>query len=277
VQDQVGRSPRVALTGIGTGAVGGRFDAWGRRLSRWQRPLAVGITILIALALIPLAIARWHAFDSRGLVGFDYLAHQAFAERFFTTGSMYLPSQLAGPYEARPYWLPPTDVPSLYPPHAIYLFAPFLILPALTWWALPAAAVAYGLWRWRPAPWTWPVLLYLGGNVDSVSSMIAGNATMWLVAGVVGGLLWGWPALLVSIKPSLLPFALVGVRRRAWWVGLVALIVLAIPFGVLWLDYITVVRNAGPALSYSLPSVPFLLLGVVAWFGRTNRTVATRA
>jgi hypothetical protein len=38
--------------------------------------------------------------------------------------------------------------------------------------------------------------------------------------------LWGWPALAVALKPTLLPFALIGARRRSWWLvaglGLVA-------------------------------------------------------
>ena len=28
---------------------------------------------------------------------------------------------------------------------------------------------------------------------------------------------WGWPALILTLKPTLLPFALLGANRRAWW------------------------------------------------------------
>ena len=47
------------------------------------------------------------------------------------TGEFYLPHQLAGPYQVQ------TLVDVLYPPIALYLFVPFLVLPAVLWWAIP--------------------------------------------------------------------------------------------------------------------------------------------
>jgi hypothetical protein len=225
------------------------------------------LTVVLVAMFGVLAVLRWQAFVAADAVAFDLYAIQAFGQRFMDTGSMYLPSQLAGPFDPQPYWLPFDELPSMYPPHAVYLFAPFLVLPAILWWAIPLGVIGYALVKWRPAPWTWPILALLGLNVDAVSSVIAGNTTMWLVAFVAGGLLWGWPALLVTLKPSLLPFALLGIRRRSWWLGAGVMALACLPLIPEFLRYVTVVLNAETSLAYSLGSVPAMLLPVVAYLG----------
>ncbi len=86
-----------------------------------------------------------------------------------------------------------------------------------------------------------------------------------MVAGVAGGLVWGWPALILVMKPTLFPVIFLGARHRSWRVGgLVGLatVVLAAP---LWLDYLAAMRNVRVLdLGYSLGSLPLLLIPVVA-------------
>jgi hypothetical protein len=234
---------------------------------RSLQPVWFAVAVVVVAVLAVFAAARWQAFASMGMVGVDYETHLAFAQRFLDTGSMYLPYQLAGPFDPQPLPHVPDAMPSMYPPHAVYLFAPFLVLPGVLWWAIPLGVIGYALVKWRPAPWTWPLLALLGLNVDAVSSVIAGNTTMWLVAFAAGGLLWGWPAVLVTLKPSLLPFALLGIRHRSWWLGGGVMTLLCLPLIGQWLAYVSVVQNAETSLAYSLGSVPAMLLPVVAYFG----------
>ena len=88
---------------------------------------------------------------------------------------------------------------------------------------------------------------------------------MWIMAGSVAGLAWGWPALIAAIKPTLAPIALTGVRSRSWWIGAGIVVLAALPFGAMWLDYVTVIRNAqGADLPYILGEWPILLVLVAA-------------
>jgi hypothetical protein len=75
----------------------------------------------------------------------------------------------------------------------------------------------------------------------------------------------------VLLKPSLAPFALFGIRRRSWWIGAAAFVLLSIPFGAMWADWVTTVVNSrGGGLLYSSLEIPMLLLPLVAWWGRTR-------
>jgi ABC-type transport system involved in cytochrome c biogenesis permease component len=75
----------------------------------------------------------------------------------------------------------------------------------------------------------------------------------------------------VLLKPSLAPFALFGANRRSWWAGLAALVLLCLPFGGLWADWVASVLNSrGGGLLYSALEIPMLLLPLVAWIGRTR-------
>jgi len=245
-------------------------------VTRWYRPAMVGMTAVVVAAFVPLAIARWFAFAESGNLAFDLYAIQAFAQRYVDSGSMYLPSQLEGPFNPQPYWLPSDELPSMYPPHAIFLFAPFLVLPAPLWWMVPLGVIAFALWRLRPAPWAWPILAIIALSLESVSGIYAGSTTMWLVAFVAGGLMWGWPAVLVTIKPSLLPFAFIGMKGQSWWVAAVVLGVSPILMLGQWFAYVTVVSNAQTSLLYSLGSVPAMMLPVVAWAASCRRRPTNR-
>jgi hypothetical protein len=90
--------------------------------------------------------------------------------------------------------------------------------------------------------------------------------------------LWGFTAPLVLLKPTYALLALVGSKRRSWWlgVGLVALLsALTLP---LWPDYLTAMRNARfgqDTVAHVAAHLPLLLLPVVAWLGENtppNRT-----
>jgi hypothetical protein len=238
--------------------------------SRWYRPTAFGLTLAVSASFGALTIVRFGAFDAKGLVGWDLTAYLEFARRFLDTGSMYLPSQISGAYIGQPYWLPTAELPSLYPPHAVGLFVPFLFLPGLLWWLIPMGSVAAAITYWRPAPWSWPLVALLSLNVDTTSGVIVGNTMMWLVAFVAGGLMFGWPAVLITIKPSVIPFAILGIRDRRWWAA--ALIAAAVSAMMIpeWLRYGTALQNAQTTLAYSLDSVPVMLMPVIAWLARTR-------
>jgi hypothetical protein len=83
---------------------------------------------------------------------------------------------------------------------------------------------------------------------------------------------WRLTAPFVLLKPSLGPFAAFGANRRSWWLGFIALVLLSLPFGAMWRDWLSsVVYSRGGGLLYSSLEVPFLLLPLVAWLGRTRR------
>ena len=83
--------------------------------------------------------------------GLDYRWHVEAAQRLLDTGTPYLPFELAGPFAIG-------DGAILYPPTAFLLFIPFIWLPAVLWWAIPIAVLAYGLWWHRPPLWAWVVM-----------------------------------------------------------------------------------------------------------------------
>lgn len=88
---------------------------------------------------------------------------------------------------------------------------------------------------------------------------------MWAAAAVALGCLYRWPAVLALFKPSLFPFALIGARSRSWWIALGLGLVICLPFGGLWFDWLTILQNVrGAGLGYSLQEVPMVLLPIVA-------------
>jgi len=183
--------------------------------------------------------------------------------------------QLAGPYPLDVQSI--ATVPGMYPPVAGPLFAPLSALPwplaAAFWWGVPLGILGYALARWRPAPWSWGLMVLMFAHPATPLSFMVGSTTMWMAALVAGGLLCHWPPALILVKPTLLPFALIGIRHRSWWIaaGIVAVLTFLGP----WRDYITVVLNgsaSGGGIGYSLSSVPLMLVPVFAWLGRTTGT-----
>jgi hypothetical protein len=123
----------------------------------WYRPAAFGSTALIVVASLAIGAAVYGAAARAGKLGIDLGVTRELAQRWLDTGSMYMPYQLAGSYPATGW--PSLDViPGLYPPSAVFLFVPFLWVPAVLWWAIPFAILAATIYRWRPAPGAWPVM-----------------------------------------------------------------------------------------------------------------------
>lgn len=136
---------------------------------------------------------------------------------------------------------------------------------------MPLGVIAWMLARWRPAPWTWPLLAAVMAYPPTTATVWAGNTSMWVVAGIAAGLEYGWAGPLLLLKPSLAPFALAGVWRRAWWVSLAAVGLASLPLAGEWLAYATVIGNAQTSLAYSLGGLPIYVIPVVAWLGSSHR------
>jgi len=103
---------------------------------------------------------------------------------------------------------------------------------------------------------------------QTVSQVIYGNTNMWVVAAIAAGARWGWPSVLVLLKPSFAPFALVGARSRRWWAALALLALVSVPFGAMWVDYATAMRNSSLSWTYALVALPLMFVPLVAWLGR---------
>jgi hypothetical protein len=198
-------------------------------------------------------------------VGIDFTLYRDVAARWLAGGPFYEPRQLAGPYEVAH-----GDV--LYPPVGLWLFVPFTVLPMVLWWAIPAALTAWAIWRVRPRPAVWPLMALCLAWPTTPLKIWTGNPVIWCMAAMSVAIVYRWAAPFALLKPSLFPFALFGIRERSWWVGLAVFLALCLPFGALWVDWITsVVNSRGSGPLYSVLEAPMLLLPLVAWLGRTRQ------
>jgi hypothetical protein len=235
--------------------------------ARSAGPASVTPRVRLILAVVALGILLFPLADLinaalkpnfNGYGGIDYTLYMESTRRWLTGGSFFQPYQLAGPYAIQM-----GDV--LYPPNAVPLFVVFTALPAILWWAIPLGVTAWAIWRVRPAPVAWPFMALCVFWPPMVARTVAGNPVMWVMAAVALGFVVRWAFVGVLLKPSLFPFALLGVRSRWWWVALAVWIAISIPFGTMWLDWLQAVRNStGGGLLYSLQDVPILLLPVIA-------------
>lgn len=238
-------------------------------VDRWRRPLVVALTVLTFAGAAVVWVIRLGVVIREGAVAIDFRLWLVIAKRWVETGSMYTADQLAGPFDPQPMdWITMADLPTLYPPPAILLFLPFLVLPAILWWVIPLGSIVLVMTRLRPASWTWPVIGAILMWPEVSTSIYVGSTTMWIVAFLALGLVYHWPSTLILLKPSLAPFALVGIRHRSWWLGLGVWCLVAVLMLPAWLDYLTVARNVDSGLLYSIGSIPFMLVPVVAWLGR---------
>jgi hypothetical protein len=239
-----------------------------RRLSGidWRRIATVatiGMLLAIAgswIALSGQVVSEW---------GNDFEYYVAVAQRWYTTGVLYDAEQLAGPYVAL------TGGSVLYPPLFLYLFVPFIVLPGFLYWAIPLGIVGAHVALARPAWWAWPVMALLLFAPRSQAIIIWGNTGMWVMAIVALGLRFAWASPFVMFKPTFAPFALIGIRRRSWWVGLAVLLAACLVMLPLWFDYVTAMRNNvgdwPPGILYSPPDYLLILVPVVAWLARRDR------
>lgn len=190
--------------------------------------------------------------------GLDYRWHMDSARRLLETGTPYWPWQLDGPYEIG-------NGAILYPPVAFALFIPFLWLPAVLWWAIPILLTLYAMTRHRPPLWAWAITGALFALEKSLNVYVFGNPTMWMVAAAAAGTVWYWPFVLLLLKPTFAPLALLGIRHRSWWIALGAIAIASLCFGAVWVDWLAVAANSDVSLVYNLPTLPMMLAPLVPW------------
>jgi hypothetical protein len=187
----------------------------------------------------------------------DFARYLEGARQFLDTGSPY-----TIPAEPLTYEQMFTVLPFVHPPIALYLFVPFLWLPAVLWWMIPAGIAAWCAYRWRPGEWAWIASLLVLGWPPYVQNIQVGNTDMYVAALTGAGMLYGWPAALLVLKPHSLPWAVFSVGKRSFWIGLGVIAVLAVPFGALWFEWIEMVSKAssvGPSyVTKLLPLVPVI-------------------
>lgn len=230
-------------------------------------PLARFAALSATIALLVYAIAElWIRTTPMragrfGAVGIDINQYLAYTHRWLETGQWYDPRQLAGPYIVEGI------TGNVYPPTLLYLTIPFALgLPMVLWWAVPIAIGVAALWR--PAWWAWPVLAAVLVYPRTWTILVLGNPSMWAIAFALAGVRWGWPSVGAALKLTFAPLALIGIRRRAWWLTAAIALLLCLPFGSLWPEYLTVLQNAQSSrgLEYVLGEWPTALgLLVVAY------------
>ena len=99
----------------------------------------------------------------------------------------------------------------------------------------------------------------IGGLIafeKSINVYIFGNPSMWIVAAIAAGTVSRWPFVLVLLKPTFAPIALLGIRHRSWWIAAGLLLLASIPFGKVWLDWFAVVRTRTSASSTTCRRCP---------------------
>lgn len=232
---------------------------------RWFRVWAVtAVTAAVVVALITVVRLAYAVEYLNPGIDYDTLIG---ATRNFLAGDGFYPArQLAGPWEY--YQDQPGRPPAiLYPPPALILFIPFTVLPQVLWWAIPFAITSWALLRLRPHPAAWLAIVLLLGIPETREGIFWGNPVMWMVAAEAAGLVLGWPAVLVLIKPTLAPFALAGAWRRSWWFALGSLVPVNLVLLPMWADWFTVIRNSPLDAGYSLYQYPLMAVPVVAWLG----------
>jgi hypothetical protein len=239
-----------------------------RRLAGMDRRTAISLSIVVLLIPIGFVLVVPHPLEQP--LGVDFQLYRDVTARWLAGGPFFEPYQVAGPYEIRA-----GDV--LYPPVALWLFVPFaaapVIVAAVVWWAIPLVVAAAAVGRLRPRPWAWPVLVLCLSNPTTILKIWTGNPVIWSMAAMALAVIGRsrFTAPFVLLKPSLAPFALFGLDRRSWWAGLAVFVLLCVPFGGLWGDWVgSVVNSRGGGLLYSALEIPMLLLPLVAWLGRTR-------
>ena len=223
----------------------------------------IGLSLLAIVTelVVGFAYLNWASTDWGG----DLRYYTDATRRWLAGEAFYLPRQLAGPYEIQM-----GDI--LYPPTAIYLFLPFVFLPSQLWWALAIVIPAYAFWVWRPAGWAIALICLCLAVPNLPNGYFRGSPAIMVAALVAAGLLWKWPGALILLKPSVFPFALIGIRSRGWWITIAVLGLITLPVVTLVPDWIRVVIDGrSPAgWLYSLRDVPLLLVPVIAYLGRSR-------
>ena len=204
-----------------------------------------------------------------GLLARDFELYMDATRRWMAGGPFYLPEQLAGPYD-----LPWGQI--LYPPQALALFVPFTVLGAPLFILIPAVVTAAIIWSHRPRAWAWGAMLTVVVlHPDAPLPWIAGTPTIWAVMFIALATRWPWTSAFVWFKPSVFPFALIGIRDRRWWIVSAVFALSVIPLWPMMLDWVTVVlnsrgENSGLLYSLSPTAIAGPIIPVIAWLGRSR-------
>ena len=227
----------------------------------------------IAFALVCGLLVALGAFEVSRLIGElpkagqDYQLYMTATREWLETGQFYAPYQFAGPY-------PVVKSEVLYPPPALLLFVPFSFLPAVLWWVIPLGIIGAVVISHRPGRWQWAAILALlvlpvtGAWSWTIDVVYNGNPAMWAAAFVALATRYPFFGPFALVKFTLAPFALIGIRSRAWWAGLAVVALAALVFLPMWPDYLTVLRNAvtpGNPLLYAISSTAIALIPVVGY------------
>jgi hypothetical protein len=239
----------------------------GRVPQRWRKPIAAGLSGLgLALfAFFLLTILTVAPYNT--VVGLDRGIYHDAALRWLAGGFWFYPEQLAGPYEIIQGHI-------LYPPAALPWLVPGAFLPDLLWWGIPLAGTAAIVVWHRPAAWSWPLMAGCLAYWWSAEIIASGNPTIWIMLFAALGTRWRPAFALVLLKPSLFPFAFLGVRSRGWWLAVAAIAAVSLALLPMWLDYLRVLVNArGPLASiwYSARDVPLVAIPLLAWLASPGR------
>jgi hypothetical protein len=239
---------------------------------RWAR-------IFRAVALVGFAIAGVRALvylsaipDQSQSLGVDFRLYADAARTWLTTGQFYPAYELAGPYQV----VGAGEI--LYPPIMLWLFVPFTVLPAILWWVIPLGLAGWAIHRMRPA-W-WGVALIAGLSVTHAvqGPFFWGTPAIWLLPAVAWGLSLGWPAVIVLVKPTLALFMLSGMGRpKGLAIGLILFGILAAPYGTMWLDWLTAIRNSDVDASYAVTQNALLVLPIIAWVSSSRSAGPSKA
>ena len=127
----------------------------------------------------------------------------------------------------------------------MYLLFPFRYLGPALWSAIPAAIVIWAVVRHRPALWAVALIALCLAWPYTPAKFVFGNPVIWGAAALRGRDLPPLAGCAPALKPTILPFALFGIRDRRWWL---AVAILGSPRCRSWLRH--------PALSGGAPERP---------------------
>jgi hypothetical protein len=235
----------------------------------------------VAALLAAILLVAWVAGfvitrDTANAWGLDFHVYWEATRRWLAGGAFYEPWEVGGSFD-----LNGGRLAVLMPPSFILVALPFTLLPGALaselWVVVPVLTIAASLVWMRPAPWSWPLIALLVAYPWTGLLVATGNPTVGLTAVLAVGLAsrHRWLAAFVLLKPTLAPFALVGLRHRSWWIAVAGLAAASLTLGPLWVDWLNVVVNAhGGSLLYSLPHVPVMAIPVLAWLASERRAGA---
>lgn len=229
--------------------------------------IRLAFAALALLIVLPGLPEFWVALtqDPGDHMGTDYDLYMDVTRRWLATGVFYEPYQLTGPYS-----LEGGVMPVLYPPVALWLLVPFTVIPWPLWWAMPILGTAWIVWSWRPGPISWPLIAICLAWEPTHIHLMSGNPGLWAMLATALATRWAFAGPFALLKPSLFPFAAVGIRRRSWWLGLAVFSLLSLAVLPMWFDWLTALANQSNngGFLYSWQAAPIMLIPLVAWVTR---------